>query len=59
MTMFDIGNSFIVFGLFYALFLVSENGWSFDKIFHLLKRVFFFLPFADLYNFCSIKSFKS
>lgn len=44
MAMFDIGNSFIVFGLSYALSLVSENGWSFNKVSHLLKRVFSFFP---------------
>ncbi|MGC9002197.1 MAG: AEC family transporter [Dictyoglomus sp.] len=42
MAMFDIGNSFIVFGLSYALSLVSEDGWSFNKTSHLLERVFSF-----------------
>jgi predicted permease len=44
MAMFDIGNSFIVFGLSYALSLVSEDGWSFNKTSHLLERVFSFFP---------------
>ncbi|ACK43022.1 MULTISPECIES: AEC family transporter [Dictyoglomus] len=44
MAMFDIGNSFIVFGLSYALSLVSEDGWSFNKTTHLLERVFSFFP---------------
>ncbi|ACI18458.1 AEC family transporter [Dictyoglomus thermophilum] len=44
MAMFDIGNSFIVFGLSYALSLMSENGWSLNKIPYLLKRVFSFFP---------------
>jgi len=33
-----------VFGLSYALSLVSEDGWSFNKTTHLLERVFSFFP---------------
>lgn len=48
MAMFDIGNSFIVFGLSYALALMSEDGAGFRSLPIIVKKVISFFP-LDVY----------
>ena len=48
MAMFDIGNSFIVFGLSYALSILSEGNWSLSEVKNMIKKVLLFFP-LDIY----------
>uniref|UniRef100_A0A7C3RKB9 Transporter n=1 Tax=Dictyoglomus thermophilum TaxID=14 RepID=A0A7C3RKB9_DICTH len=48
MAMFDIGNSFIVFGLSYALSILSEGNWSLSEVKNVIKKVLLFFP-LDVY----------
>lgn len=48
MAMFDIGNSFIVFGLSYALSLIAEDGIKFNSLPIIFKKVISFFP-LDIY----------
>lgn len=48
MAMFDIGNSFIVFGLSYALSLIAEDGIKFNSLPIIFKKVILFFP-LDIY----------